>query len=164
MEFWDQLTELLLHFLNRYDNLAVALLILMEESGVPLPVPGDAIMILAGIRIGQGEMSLVLTWVSLFGVTLVGASILYWLAARGGRPLLYRYGRFLRLTPQRLSHVEKWIQRRGAWAVFFGRLVPGLRVITPMAAGVFGVPYRTFLPALAGSAALYISAYLALGM
>src|SRR4051812_19761602 len=103
MEFWDQLTELLLHFLNRYDNLAVALLIFMEESGVPLPIPGDAIMILAGIRISQGEMSLAVTWASLFGVTIVGSSILYWLAARGGRPLLHRYGRFLRLTPQRLS-------------------------------------------------------------
>ena len=164
MGLWDRLAEAVLRFIDSYDDLAISTLIFLEEAGLPLPLPGDFLVILAGYRISQGEMLLVKTWISLELVTILGSSILYWLAMRGGRPLVYRYGRYLHLTPARLVRMERWINRRGGLAIFVGRLIPGLRIVTPVAAGVFGVPYRRFLPAVALSAAISISTYLALGM
>jgi hypothetical protein len=90
--------------------------------------------------------------------------VLYWLAARGGRPLLHRFGRFLRLDPAKLDRAEGWMQRRGPLAVFLGRIIPGLRTPTVIAAGVFGVPLVKFLPAFTAGSFLYILFFVLLGM
>src|SRR5919206_5390951 len=126
MPVWERLTNVLFGLLHRYDDFAVFLLVLIEEAGVPLPLPGDLIMVVAGFRAAQGEMNLVLALLSLEAATLVGSSFLYWLAARGGRPLLYRYGRYIHLERDKLDRAEGWVRKHGALAVIIGRITPGL--------------------------------------
>jgi membrane protein DedA with SNARE-associated domain len=162
-DLWQRVTRLLLGLLERYDELAVALLVLVDEAGAPNPVPSDLAVMLAGHRIAQGEMSLLPTLLLLEGALVLGASVYYWLGARGGRPLLYRYGRHVRLGPERLDRIGERLRRHGALAVGIGRLIPGLRGVTVLAAGAFGVPYRAFLPALVLSGGLYLGALLYLG-
>ena len=164
MQFWVRMSEMLLGFVDRYDDQAIFLLVFLEESGIPLPLPGDLIMMLAGYRVSQDKMSLAWVLVLLESATVLGASILYWLAARGGRPLLYRYGRYTHCDRAKLDRAEAWMQRRGAVAVVLGRIIPGLRIPTALAAGAFGMPYRRFLPALALGASLYIGLFVSLGM
>jgi membrane protein DedA with SNARE-associated domain len=159
----DRLTRLLTRLFERYDEVAVALLVLVDESGIPMPVPSDLAVLLAGHRLASGEMHLLGTLVLLEAAVLLGASVYYWLGARGGRPLLYRYGRHVRLTPERLDRVGARLRRHGALGVAVGRLIPGLRGYTVLAAGAFGVPYRQFLLGLAVSGALYLGALLYLG-
>jgi SNARE associated Golgi protein len=77
--------------------------------------------------------------------------------------LVYRYGRFIRLTPERLDKAEHWLKKHGSRAVFLGRLLPGLRIITAVACGVFQVPLRIFMPAMALGALAYILVYTLLG-
>jgi membrane protein DedA with SNARE-associated domain len=161
--FLDRLTHLLHQLFERYDEVAVALLVLVDEAGIPMPVPSDLAVMLAGHRLASGEMHLLGTLALLETALLVGASVYYWLGARGGRPLLYRYGRHVRLSPERLDRVGERLRRHGALAVAVGRLVPGLRGYTVLAAGAFGVPYRQFLLGLAISGALYLGALLWLG-
>src|SRR5437879_783496 len=124
MDLWSRLAELLLRLIDRSDAPALALLLLVDDAGVALPVPGDLLMTLAGYRVGQGQMSLfwALPLLELGGV--LGASIQYWFGARGGRPLLDRYGRALRLAPARRARVEGWVLRHAPLAVVLGRLVP----------------------------------------
>src|SRR3954451_2379688 len=141
----------------------VFVLVLIEEAGVPLPLPGDLVMVVAGLRIADGRMSLLGTLLLLEGATLLGASLLYWLAARGGRPLLLRYGRFIHLDHAKLEKAERWVRRHGALAVIAGRIIPGLRIPTAIAAGVFGIPYRVFAPALAAGALVYIGFWVMIG-
>ena len=164
MDLWDRLTELLLRLIESSDERAVALLVFAEEAGVPLPVPSDLLMLLGGYQVAQRKMSLL--W--LLGLaelaTVLGASLLYWVGARGGRPLLERYGRYIHLDRPRLDRAEAWLRRHGARAVFFGRLIFGLRVATALMAGAFGVPYRTFLPAMALGGFVYLSIFVGLGM
>jgi hypothetical protein len=74
-----------------------------------------------------------------------------------------RYGRFLRLTPEALARAEGFLDRSGGRAIVFGRLIPGLRIVTPIAAGVLGMTYGAFLPALALGAFLYILGFTLLG-
>ena len=162
-ELWHRVTRLLLGFLERYDELAVALLVLVDEAGLPNPVPSDLAVMIAGHRIARGEMSLLTTMLLLEGALVVGASVYYWLGARGGRPLLYRYGRHVRLDPDRLDRIGERMRRHGALTVGIGRLIPGVRGVTVLAAGAFGVPYRAFLPALVLSGGLYLGALLYLG-
>ena len=164
MELWERAADLMLRLIDEYDDQTVFLWLLIEETGFPLPLPGDMAMLIAGYRVAQGKMHPVWALALLELATLIGGSALYWLGARGGRPLLYRYGRFVRLERAKLDRAEAWLQGRQALAIVLGRITPGLRNVTVIAAGVFGVPYRTFLPAFALGSFLYIAFFFSLGM
>jgi membrane protein DedA with SNARE-associated domain len=164
MEIWTALADAALRLIDRYDELAIALLIFIEECGVPLPLPGDLVMMLAGARVANGQMSLWRVLVSLELVTVLGASILFWLGRRGGRPLLDRYGKYVHLDQKRIMRAEEWLHRRRYVAIVLGRILPGPRIATALLAGALEVPYRVFLPAMAGGAFVYILMYVLLGM
>jgi membrane protein DedA with SNARE-associated domain len=95
--------------------------------------------------------------------TIVGSTFLYFVCRWAGRGLVYRYGRFIRLTPERLDKAEQWLKKHGTRAVFVGRLVPGLRILTAVACGVFEVPFGVFFPAMVLGALVYIIVYTLLG-
>lgn len=152
------------HFLlATHPLLVIATLIFIEELGVPSPIPGDVMMLLAGVEVAQHRQQL---WVVLLVqelATVAGASCLFAISRRVGRPFVARYGRFIHLTPQRLERVEQVVTRHGMRAVIAGRLIPGLRIVTPVVAGVLGEPFLVFLPALALGAFIYILALTLVG-
>jgi membrane protein DedA with SNARE-associated domain len=159
----DLVAEWGLHFLEEHAELALFLVLLLEESGIPLPLPGDLVMMLAGVRVHQGRMHFLVAILLMESATLIGCSILYTLARRGGRPVLYRYGKFLHLELDKLAKAEDFLRRHGALAIVLGRVIPGLRIPTSLAAGVFGVPYRVYLPSAALGASAYILFFYLLG-
>jgi membrane protein DedA with SNARE-associated domain len=120
-------------------------------------------MLVLGVHAREGIVPLwqaiAVTWLG----TIIGSSALYWVSRMAGRDLVYRYGRFIRLTPERLDTAEQWLKRHGSRAVFLGRLVPGLRIVTAVACGVFEVPFTIFFPAMSVGALLYICVYTLLG-
>jgi membrane protein DedA with SNARE-associated domain len=150
-------------FLGRHGLLAAFVFLLIEEAGVPVPVPGDVLMLILGVHAREGVVELwqaiLATWLG----TMIGSSFLYTASRLAGRSLVYRYGRFIRLTPERLDTTEQWLKQHGSRAVFLGRLVPGLRIVTAVACGVFEVPFRAFFPAMSLGALLYIIVYTLLG-
>src|SRR6266566_7388652 len=163
MEWWDTVRAGLTGLLDQHGVLAAFVLILIEEVGVPVPIPGDFLMLLLGVHARQGRVPL---WEALLVMelaTLIGASGLYLAASHGGRSLVYRYGRYMHLTPERLAQAERWLLRHGALAIVAGRLTPGLRIATVITCGVLGVPLRRFVPALAVGSFLYILLYTLLG-
>jgi len=160
----ERVAELMLRLIDEYDDLAIFLWLLIEETGFPLPLPGDLAILLAGYRVAQGMMNPLWALLVLEAATLLGGSALYWLGVRGGRPLLQRYGRYVRLNRAKLDRTEAWLRHRPGPAIVVGRLTPGLRNLTVLAAGVFAVPYRTFLPAFALGSFAYIAVFFGLGM
>jgi membrane-associated protein len=150
-------------FLEHHGLLAAFVLILIEEAGVPVPVPGDVFMLLLGVQAKQGHVQLWQALLVMELATLIGASFLYTVARAAGRPLVYRYGRFIRLDPDRLDRAEGWLTRHGWRAILVGRLIPGLRILTTIACGVLAVPRRTFLLATGVGAFVYITVYTLLG-
>jgi membrane protein DedA with SNARE-associated domain len=163
MEWWDAIRLSVSGFLTEHGVMAGFVLILIEETGVPVPVPGDFLMIGLGVHAREGRVPLWQALLAMELATLVGASVLYVVAARAGHDLVYRYGRYIHLTAARLDQAELWLRRRGALAIVLGRITPGLRMATVIACGVFGVPFWRFLPSLALGAFLYILTYTLLG-
>ncbi len=163
IDWWAEVRLALTTFLSEHGLFAAFVLLLIEEAGVPIPVPGDFLMLLLGVQARQGQVALWQVLLAMEGATVIGATLLYALSARAGRGLVYRYGRFIRLTPERLDRVERWLQRHGLVAVFVCRLVPGLRIVTAVACGVFSVSPWKFLPAMSLGGLLYIGAYVAAG-
>lgn len=78
------------------------------------------------------------------GSTL-GASLTYWVSRLGGRPLINRIIRWVRIDPIHLERVEQLFQRRGASIVLFGRVIPGIRTLVSIPAGLAGMPFGRFV-------------------
>jgi membrane-associated protein len=160
---WESLASALLTFIQEWGEIAIFVIFLLEESGVPLPLPGDIALIWAGYLVATGSSLFVVVLLVVELATLIGASTLYWLGLRGGRPLIVRYGRFLHVDESRLLRVEGWVGQRALLAIFLGRIVPGFRVVTPLVSGVLHVPYRVFLPALAVGTLVNSSFWMGIG-
>ena len=163
VDWWTEVANETWTFLDRHGLLAAFVFLLIEEGGVPVPVPGDVLMLVLGVHAREGAVSLweaiAATWLG----TMIGSSALYTASRLAGRSMVYRYGRFIRLTPERLDTTERWLKKHGLLAVFLGRLVPGLRIVTAVACGVFEVPFRVFFPAMSVGALAYIIIYTLLG-
>jgi membrane protein DedA with SNARE-associated domain len=101
MEWWDTIRLSLQAFVTEHGVLAGFVLILIEEAGVPVPVPGDFLMLGLGVHARQGRVPLWQALLVMELATVLGSSILYLLALRAGRDLVYRYGRYIHLTPAR---------------------------------------------------------------
>jgi membrane protein DedA with SNARE-associated domain len=163
VNWWDLVRDAGNAFLAQHGVLAAFVYLAVEEAGVPIPVPGDFLMLTLGVRAREGGIVLWQVIAVMEAGTVLGSSLLYWVARRGGRGVVERYGRFIGISSERLDRAEAQLNRHGALAVFLGRLFPGLRVVTAIACGIFNVPFRVFLPAMALGGLLYIIGYTLLG-
>jgi membrane protein DedA with SNARE-associated domain len=77
--------------------------------------------------------------------SLVGALILYFIGQRGGRPLVLRYGRILRVGEADLDRAERWFDRWGDWVVLGARVVPIARSLVSIPAGFACMPLLRFI-------------------
>lgn len=142
---------------DRLGHLGIALLMLLEN--VFPPIPSELIMPLAGFVAARGELTLI--GVALAGTlgALAGALGWYWLGRRLGaervRRWAERHGRWLTLAPEDIDRACAWSSRHGGKAVFLGRLVPGMRTLISLPAGVAGMPLMPFLAWSAAGTALW---------
>lgn len=150
-------------FLATYGLFAILVVMLLKEIGIPVPIPSDLIMITAGVQAATGDYGLLALTLGIAGVILVGGSIQFLIARSAGREVIYRLGRFIGLTRERLDRAMALLQRRGATAVFFGLNIPGARAgITP-AAGLARLRYPVFAPAMLGGSGIFYAWHIALG-
>lgn len=130
-------------FLLAWGYWAVALGLLLENMGVP--VPGETILILASVvAYNHGELRL--PWIIVVGTiaATAGDNTGYWIGRKGGRPLLERWKRFFRVKAEHIASAENLIERHGAVAIFFARFVTGARVIAGPLAGVLRMGWKRF--------------------
>jgi len=163
VEWWTRLHTELARLLDAHSLLAACLLLFVEEAGVPIPVPGDFAMVLIGAQARQGRLALWQAIAALELATVAGGTLLYVATRWAGRPLVLRHGHLLRLTPARLRQAELRLQQHGVLAVAAARLIPGLRIVSVIACGLFGVPVHVFMPGLVVGSLVYITAYSVLG-
>ena len=129
------------------------LALLMAAETVFPPIPSEAVLPLAGYLAQQGEFNLLAVMVTSTLGSVAGAYLLYEAARHGGRPFAERFLRFARQDPEKLDEAERWFARRGAWVVFFGRCMPGVRSLVSLPAGLLRMPrWEYLLLTLAGSA------------
>jgi membrane protein DedA with SNARE-associated domain len=153
------MTELL----GTYGLLAIFVIMLLKESGVPLPIPSDLVTITAGIQAAAGSFSLVELVVALEVAIVVGGSVQFLAARAAGRPLVVRVGRRVGLTESRLDQALAAVQRRGPLAIFLGLNIPAGRAGIVIAAGCAGISYAALLPAMVAGSTVFYGWHVALG-
>jgi len=132
-------------FLQHWRYAGLFAVILAEEAGVPLPVPGDLFIAAMGFLAGGAPRAYVATAAVVTAATVLGASILYAISRHAGRRVLVRIARRFGYTEAREARLEAWLARRGAAAVVLGRLVPGLRIVMTVVAGILRLRRATFV-------------------
>ncbi|MGB3634874.1 MAG: DedA family protein [Rubrobacteraceae bacterium] len=109
-----QIIESVLSLIEQYGYLIVFLGVAAESMGVP--IPGETILIASGVLVHQ--VTLNLGEVLVFGVlgAIVGDQIGYWVGREGGRRFILRWGRYILISPERLSRAEDFFARHGGKA------------------------------------------------
>jgi membrane protein DedA with SNARE-associated domain len=140
--------------LDRWGYLAVAAMIGLESFGVP--APGQTIMVAAAIYAGAGRLNIIGVAVIAFAAAVLGDNVGYLIGVRGGRKVVYRWGKYVFLTPERLHRAEAFFARRGGRIVVIARFIDGLRQFNGLIAGITAMPWRSFLLYNAIGAALWV--------
>ncbi len=117
--------------------------LLFLENVFP-PIPSELILPLAGFLVWRGELGWVPALVGSTTGSLLGAYVLYGLGRWGGRPLVLRFGRLLRVTERDLDRAETWFDRFGSVVVLVARMLPGTRSIVSVPAGTLQMPLVRF--------------------
>jgi membrane protein DedA with SNARE-associated domain len=143
----DVSSSWILDFINSGGYVAVALLMLLEN--IFPPIPSEVVMPVAGIAASHGDMNVAL--VIVFGTigAVAGQLLWYWLGLRVGeeglKRLANRHGRWLTVSPKDIDKADDWFDKHGGKAVLIGRLVPGVRTLISLPAGLSEMSQRRFL-------------------
>lgn len=135
--------ELLRVYFREYGYWTVAIVLLLENAGIP--VPGETVLLFAGF-LAFSEHRLQLQYIILLGIlaATLGDNLGYYLGLRGGRPLLMRYRKIFRIRQSTIQKGEDLFRRHGAAAIFFARFIFGMRIIAGPLAGTLRMPWKTF--------------------
>ena len=145
MEFFQSLFDWYMANLNYF---TVALLMAIESTFLPLP--SEIVIPFAAWKAGQGDLNVFLVILSGTVGALCGSLINYTLAYYLGRPLVYKFagsklGRVFLLSKEKIVHAEDYFIRNGRTSTFVGRLVPGVRHLISIPAGLAKMNLRDFM-------------------
>jgi membrane protein DedA with SNARE-associated domain len=122
----------------------LGIIVLMAMESSIFPVPSEIVIPPAAFLAAQGKLSF--TGVVLAGTlgSYLGAAITYWVSRLIGRPLIVRYGRFVFINRKKLEQAEHWFNRYEAGGVFFARLLPVVRHLISIPAGIVRMNFKVF--------------------
>jgi membrane protein DedA with SNARE-associated domain len=155
--------EALEGFLAAYGLAAAFGLMLVKAAGVPIPIPGDVILLATAARAAEGKLLLWQAFVVLLIALSVGGVVQFFVARGPGRRLISRYGRRLGLTQERLDRVAAGVRRGGILGIGAAVLTPGLRTAAVPACGLAAIPLRFFVPGLVLGSGVDLGLHFALG-
>lgn len=142
--------------------LSIVALILLKEAGVPIPVPGDLIVIGAGVAAGRGDLDPSTTLIAIVVASIVGGAIQYALLRSVARPALLRLLRRV-ASAERVDRQAERLRSGGIRSVAVARCTPGVRIVAIAASALAAIPGAVFLVGLTLGNAVFISAHFGLG-
>jgi membrane protein DedA with SNARE-associated domain len=119
------------------------LLLMAMESSI-IPVPSELVMPPAGYLAYQGKMNMILAILSGTVGSLIGAYVNYFVSHYLGRPLILKYGKYVLIPPDKFVRVEQFFLKHGEISTFIGRLLPVIRHLISIPAGVAGMNHVKF--------------------
>jgi membrane protein DedA with SNARE-associated domain len=137
-----ELAQSLVDLVFDWGYLGIFLLMILESSFIPFP--SEVVLIPAGYLASKGELSFALIISSSLAGSMVGAFINYYLALRLGRKVLEDYGKYFFINKKALNKMDMFFQKHGAVSTFTGRLIPGIRQLISIPAGLSKMDLKVF--------------------
>ena len=129
-----ELAQTLVDMIFDWGYLGIFIMMAIESSFIPFP--SEIVLIPAGYLASKGDMSIVMIMTSALGGSLVGAFINYYLALTLGRKILTRYGKYFFIKESALDKMDDFFAKHGHISTFTGRLIPGIRQLISIPAGL----------------------------
>jgi membrane protein DedA with SNARE-associated domain len=142
----------------------VGIIVLMAMESSIFPVPSEIVIPPAAFLAAQGDLNF---WGVIAAGTLgsyLGAAITYWVSRAVGRPMVLRYGRFFFLSPEKLERGETWLSRYETGGVFFARLLPVVRHLISIPAGIVRMNFLAFSVVTITGSAIWCTVLAYLGL
>lgn len=149
--------------LDQGGYLLIALLMAAESSIIPVP---SELIIPPAAYLAHAHGTFSYPGIVVAGTigSWCGATVMYWLSRLLGRPLLMRYGRYVLITPEKIEHAENWAAHYGTMGAFVARVLPVIRHLIGIPAGVVRLNYWKFSLATMAGSALWCSVLVWLGV
>jgi membrane protein DedA with SNARE-associated domain len=150
-------------FLDTYGLIAVFGIMLLKEIGIPVPIPSDLIMLGAAARAAQGRFSFIAVFFAILIPMFLGGLIQFLIARGPARQAVYRLGKYIGLTRERLDRAMETVRKGGVAAVAVGLTTPGVRIAIVPAAGMADLKVATFAPGLLVGSTVFLALHFAIG-
>jgi len=137
-----ELAHELVDLIFDWGYLGIFLLMAVESSF--LPFPSEIVLIPAGYLASEGELSIPLIMSSALAGSMLGAFINYYLALTLGRKFLQKYGKYFFISESTLDKMDAFFAKHGAISTFIGRLIPGIRQLISVPAGISRMSVAVF--------------------
>ncbi len=137
--------NIIISFIETYGLLGIMITMTLESALIPLP--SEVIMPFAGF-VSWSKGSWLFFWQSVIVATfgnLLGSIMLYYVGAFGGRSLIIKYGKYLLISEKELRNAEEWFQKRGEITILIGRMMPAVRTVISLPAGIFRMHITKFV-------------------
>lgn len=157
----SELVQWLLSTIFDWGYIGIFLLMAVESS--LLPVPSELVLVPAGVLVAQDKMSLELVFIAGVLGSTFGAFVNYYLAMLVGRNILERYGKYFFVSQLSLDKMDNFFENHGHISTFTGRLVPGVRHLISIPAGISKMNLKIFLIYTSLGAAIWSVILIALG-
>jgi membrane protein DedA with SNARE-associated domain len=129
-----ELAQELVDLIFDWGYLGIFIMMAIESSFIPFP--SEIVLVPAGYLASQGEMSITYIMISALCGSIIGAFVNYYLAFTLGRKFLLRYGKYFFISPEALEKMERYFKKHGHISTFTGRLIPGIRQLISIPAGL----------------------------
>ncbi|MEA2235720.1 MAG: hypothetical protein QOC81_444 [Thermoanaerobaculia bacterium] len=118
--------------------------LMMAFESTALPIPAEVVIPPAAYWASQGRFNIVLVIIAATAGSWAGSAASYWIAYKLGRPLVSKYGRFVLMSPSKIEGADRWFEMYGSGGIFVARLLPGIRHLISIPAGLFRMPFGRF--------------------
>jgi membrane protein DedA with SNARE-associated domain len=136
------LIEIWFGWVLQWGYVGIILLMAMESS--IFPVPSEVVIPPAAFLAAQGHLSFAGVVIAGTVGSYLGSAITYWVSRAVGRPLVMRYGKYFLLSPDKITRAEVWLARYEAGGIFFARLLPVIRHLISIPAGIVRMNFGLF--------------------
>ena len=143
-QLFHQLTDV--ETLVRVGGLTAMTIIVFAETGLMVGffLPGDSLLVTAGVFAAQGQLNLWLLMGLLVVAAIVGDTVGYWIGHKAG-PALFRRPKSLLFNPKHLRRAHDFYEKYGGQTIILARFMPVVRTFAPVVAGMGGMEYRRFV-------------------
>jgi len=122
----------------------LGIFVMMLFESTALPIPAEVVLPPAAFWASQGRFNLAAIVIVATAGSWAGSSLSFWIAWKLGRPLVERYGRYVLLSKHKIEATDDWFDAYGAGGIFVARLLPGIRHVISIPAGLFKMNFSKF--------------------
>ena len=139
----NHIVQTIIDFISNYGYWSIGIAMFLDSANIP--IPSEITLPFGGYLASISKLNLTAIIIVSTVTTTLGSILNYYFGFFGGRPLLIKYGKYFLLSKKDFDLGIKWFNKYGNWAVFFGRLIPGVRTFISFPAGVAKIKLGAFI-------------------